>query len=72
VIDPSFDPRVAGRWPGVLCHKRMARELEDLPAGEAVYCFARGVGKVYDYTPGDDEEMLTAYDIPGCSRGGFP
>lgn len=52
----------------LLCQKRTTGVLEDLPSVEQIYCFARGVGKIYDFTVGNDTERLTSYDVPGCGR----
>jgi hypothetical protein len=32
----------------------------------ATFCFARGVGKIYEWKKGDSEELLVSAVIPGC------
>lgn len=32
----------------------------------AHFCFARGIGKVWESTEGDQEELLTDWNVPGC------
>lgn len=52
----------------ILCHKRFATRAGEPAPKEETYCFARGVGKIYDATFGGDVERLISHDVPGCGR----
>ena len=67
VIEPDIPIRVRSRYSDLLCHERSV-VVEDLVGTPQIYCFARGVGKVYENTPEDDEEILQSYKIPGCGE----
>ncbi len=55
------------RYEHVLCQERVTMPMTDTDDLEhKVFCFARGVGKVYEWDEADKEEYLVSYDIPGC------
>jgi hypothetical protein len=64
-VVPADEQLIPNRltFGNVVCHRRTPRS----PAGNAqTYCFAPGVGKIFENTQGGDIEILSSYSIPGC------
>ncbi len=66
VVDAAELRGLPKQWSHALCQRRLGLETEEGAVVEQIYCFVRGIGKVYEYAPGDDEDVLTSYRIPGC------
>jgi hypothetical protein len=67
VVAAPEQARLPAKWSHTLCQRRVGQEIDQAVADQ-IYCFVRGVGKVYEITAGHDEDSLTAYRIPGCGE----
>jgi hypothetical protein len=50
-----------------ICHRRSGMD-PDGAQNVQTYCFAQGIGKIYERTVGGDEEVLIQYDVPPCGK----
>jgi len=72
--DQIFSPR-RGPWDSLVrrysglevrCHHRIGTEENQPNAEVNDFCFAQGVGKIYEFTPNEQEEYLVSFHVPGC------
>ena len=68
VLAKANPSRFPQRWLDreVLCHRRRSQDLTLNTEFERYFCFAKGVGKIYELTPAPlEEEILRSYHLPG-------